>query len=84
LKSISSASLNFQGLPFPLYLDSYSKALLVLLMSATLIWGTKLRLKIVAFLLSPESKAGSINILIWYSKGRARFLWYLEVPRKLS
>jgi hypothetical protein len=54
-----------EGLPFPLYLHFVWKLILSISLLVVLIQGTRLRAIIVSCILSPETKIGSINYLIW-------------------
>jgi hypothetical protein len=55
---------NDDGLPFPLYLHTAWKIILVLSLLFTFIEGLRLRKVIVSFVVSPESKLGPINYVI--------------------
>jgi hypothetical protein len=53
------------GLPFPLNLHPILSLIYLIFLVFILVEGTRLRLKIIAFLNSPESNIGPINFLIW-------------------
>ena len=56
---------NSLALPFPLYLSFPWRVIIALLFMLTFIEGAKLRLIIVSYINSPESKTGPINKLFW-------------------
>ena len=62
------------GLPFPLYLHPVWKVLLAITLIFTLIKGTRLRKIIIDYIISPESKLGPINYLIWVDQINSIFL----------
>jgi hypothetical protein len=62
------------GLPFPLYLHLAWKVILAISLLFTLIEGTKLRMIIIAYIKSPETKLGPINYLIWVDEINGIFL----------
>jgi hypothetical protein len=62
------------GLPFPLHLHLVWKFVLAISLLFTLIEGTRLRLIIIAYIKSPETKLGPINYLIWVDEINSIFL----------
>jgi hypothetical protein len=69
------------GLPFPLYINGYWKALISTVLLCTLIEGTRLRIVILSYLSSPDTKLGSVNYLIWIDQINGFFLGYTIVAR---
>ena len=69
------------GLPFPLNIDVHSKYIILVLMLATLIYCTKLRVKIFSYLASPEAKTGAINVLVWFDQVNGMILGLLILLR---
>ena len=54
-----------EGLPFPLYLNTHWKLLIVTSLLITTIQGVRLRKIIMSYINSPEAGLGPINYLIW-------------------
>ena len=69
------------GLPFPLYVNGYWKATISIVLLFTLIEGTRLRIVILSYLSSPETKLGSVNYLIWIDQINGFFLGYTIIAR---
>ena len=65
---------DFDGLPFPLDLPLFWKIILAFSLLFVLIKGAKLRLTIVSYLKSPETKLGPINYLILIDQINGLFL----------
>ena len=63
-----------QGLPFPLFLHPAWRAFLGISLLVTLVFGAKLRLKIISYIKSPETKLGPINYLIVLDQINGLFL----------
>jgi hypothetical protein len=62
------------SLPFPLNYHYGWTIFITVTFTLTLVFGIKLRAIIFAYLLSPESKLGPINILIWMDQINGLFL----------
>lgn len=62
------------SLPFPLYYPYGWSVFISAILFLTLVFGLKLRAIIFAYLLSPESKLGPINTLIWMDQINGLFL----------
>jgi hypothetical protein len=69
------------GLPFPLYLNGYWKALISIALLLTFIEGTRLRIVILSCLSSPETKLGPVNYLKWIDQINGFFLGYTIIAR---
>jgi hypothetical protein len=71
---IFSPFIDSEGLPFPLYLHPILKILLSMSLLLALVQGTRLRAIIIAYIISPETKLGPINYLIWVDEMNGVFL----------
>ena len=71
------------GLPFPLYLDPIWKFLLATTLLITLVQGTRLRVIIMSYFKSPETKLGPINSLILMDQLNGFFLGYIVLVRTI-
>ena len=69
-----SPLIDSEGLPFPLYLPPILKILLSISLLVALVQGTRLRAIIIAYIISPETKLGPINYLIWVDEMNGVFL----------
>jgi hypothetical protein len=66
------------GLPFPLNLHPILSLIYLIYLVFILVEGTRLRLKIIAFLNAPESNIGPINFLIWLDQVNTKYMCCLE------
>jgi len=66
------------GLPFPLNLHPMLSLIYLIYLVFILVEGTRLRLKIIAFLNAPESNIGPINFLIWLDQVNTKYMCCLE------
>jgi hypothetical protein len=66
------------GLPFPLNLHPILSLIYLIYLVFIMVEGTRLRLKIIAFINSPESNIGPINFLIWLDQANTKILMFVQ------
>ena len=81
--NISSFHNNYDDLPFPMYLNSFWKIVIVISLLITLNEGTRLRAIIIQYIRAPETKLGPINYLICLDQLDGLFLAILILIRIL-
>ena len=72
------------GLPFPLNLSKMYKNFISIFLIISLLYGLRLRLKIISYLQAPETKFGPIDYLIWMDQLNGLCLAFVIVSRLVA